>query len=78
MPKCWDITTSYMHAGQELKISCPSELAYGGTPKYGHFNHDMIPADSPLVFVLDVLECQPTVDKINEVNKKAKNNAPMV
>jgi FKBP-type peptidyl-prolyl cis-trans isomerase len=67
-----------MHAGQQLKVSCPSYLAYGGTPKYGHYNLDLIPADSPLVFELDVLECQQGIDKINEVNKKAKNNAPWV
>lgn len=78
VPKCWEITASYMHAGQELKVSCPSYLGYGGTPKYGHFDRDLIPADSPLVFELDVLECQDSIEKINAVNKKAKNNAPMV
>lgn len=78
VPKCWDIVTSYMHAGQQLKVSCPSTLAYGGTPKYGHFDLDLIPADMPVVFELEVLECQQGIDNINQVNKKAKNNAPWV
>lgn len=61
-----------------LKIKCPSYLAYGGTPHYGHFENDLIPANSELIFELDILECQPDVEKINKVNKKAKNNAPIV
>ena len=67
-----------MQAGQTIKVNCPSSLAYGGTPKYGHYNEDLIPADSPLDFELDVLECQNSIDKINEVNKNAENNAPVV
>lgn len=38
----------------------------------------MIPANTPLVFELEVLECQPSIEEINEVNEKANNNAPIV
>ena len=35
----------------------------------------MIPGDSELTFELDVLECQPTIDKINDKNEEAGNRA---
>lgn len=35
----------------------------------------MIPPNSQLTFELDVLECQPTVDKINDKNEEAGNRA---
>jgi len=67
-----------MKAGQMLKIECPGYLAYGGQAKYGHFGHDLIPANSALIFELDVLECEDSVEKINAANKKAGNKAPVV
>ena len=76
--KCWEIAASYMKAGQMLKLECPSYLAYGGNAKYGHFGHDLIPANSDLIFELEVLECESSVEKINAANRKAGNNAPVV
>lgn len=61
-----------------LKLECPGYLAYGGASKYGQFGHDLIPANSDLIFELDVLECEDSVEKINAVNKKKGNNAPVV
>lgn len=61
-----------------LKVECPGYLAYGGAAKYGQFGHDLIPANSDLIFELDVLECEDSVEKINAVNKKKGNNAPVV
>lgn len=78
VPKCWEITAANMQAGQRVKTYCPAYLSYGGTPKYGHFGNDLIPADSPLVFELDILECENTIDKINAANKKAGNKAPVI
>lgn len=75
--KCFDITASQMHAGQTLKIRCPSYLAYGGSSRYGHFD-ELIPGNSELIFELEVLECQPSVAKINAANKRSGNNAPLV
>jgi len=30
MPKCWEMAIPLMHAGDSLKIYCPSFYAYGG------------------------------------------------
>ena len=78
VPKCWDIVAAMMHAGQQMKVFCPGYLAYGGAARYGHYDLDVIPADMPVVFELEVLECQQGIDNINRVNKKKKNNAPWV
>jgi len=75
--KCWDVSVCYMHAGQGLKIKCPSYYAYGGERRYGHFDN-VIPEDSTLTFELDVLECAGSVKEINAKNRKAKNNAAKV
>ena len=56
-------------------MKCPATYAYGGTPRYGHFEHETIPSNSELTFELEVLECQPTVDKINDKNEAAGNRA---
>ena len=61
-----------------MKVACPSYLGYGGAAKYGQYGYDVIPGNSRLVFELDVLECQPSIEEINEANIKANNNAPMV
>jgi len=75
--KCWDVSVCYMHAGQGLKIKCPSYYAYGGERRYGHFDN-IIPEDSTLTFKLDVLECASSVKEINAKNKKAGNHAAKV
>lgn len=75
--KCWDVAVCYMHAGQSLKIKCPSYYAYGGERRYGHFDN-IIPPDSTLTFELDVLECGGSIDEINAMNKKAGNRANKV
>lgn len=74
--KCWDIALVNMHAQESIKLKCPAFYAYGGTSRYGQFDHEIIPSNSELTFVLDVLECQPTIDKINDKNEAANNHAP--
>ena len=75
--KCWDVSICYMHAGQSLRIKCPSYYAYGGERRYGHFDN-IIPEDSTLTFELDVLECDASVKGINAKNRKAGNKAAKV
>lgn len=75
MAKCWDIALVNLHAHESITVKCPSFYAYGGAERYGHFGHVTIHGNSELTFVLDVLECQPTVDKINDKNEAARNRA---
>lgn len=64
-----------LHASESITLKCPATYAYGGAARYGHFGHEMIPGNSELTFELEVLECQPTVDKINDKNEAAGNRA---
>jgi len=75
--KCWDVSVCYMHAGQGMRMKCPSYYAYGGERRYGHFDN-IIPEDSTLTFELEVLECASSVKEINAKNKKAGNKAAKV
>lgn len=76
--KCWDIALVNMHAHEAITVKCPGFYAYGGTSRYGHFGNDVIPGNAELTFVLNVLECQPTIDKINDRNEATHNKAPRI
>lgn len=73
--KCWDIALVNLHASESITIKCPAFYGYGGAARYGHFGHETIPSNSELTFEIDVLECQPTIDKINDKNEAAGNRA---
>jgi FKBP-type peptidyl-prolyl cis-trans isomerase len=75
MPKCWEMAIPLMHAGDSLKIYCPSFYAYGGEKKYSQFDSDIIEPNSDLLFSLKVIECEETHKHLNYMNKKNKNNA---
>lgn len=76
--RCWDIALVNLHAHESITVKCPAFYGYGGTSRYGQFGHEVIPSNAELTFVLEVLECQPTVDKINDKNEAARNKAPRV
>ena len=78
MARCWDIALVNLHAHESIKVKCPAFYGYGGISRYGHFGNDVIPSNAELTFVLEVLECQPTVDKINDKNEASHNKAPRV
>jgi hypothetical protein len=67
-----------MQAGEVVDMDCPHYYAYGGTEKWSHFGAKKIPANTDLEFKLEVLECEPSIDAINEKNQMSGNKAPLV
>lgn len=59
-----------MHAGEKIKMFCPSQLANGGAEVYGHFDSFRIPANTDLTYEFEIMECEASVDKINKLVKK--------
>jgi len=68
--KCWDMAVVNMHAGEKIKMFCPAHWANGGAEVYSHFDSYRIPPDTDLTYEFDVLECEASIDKINELVKK--------
>ena len=62
-----------MKAGQTLKVECPSRLAYGGQEVYGQFDSYRIREDTDLNYELTVLNCEHSIDDLNNKNKKNKS-----
>jgi len=59
-----------MHAGEKIKMFCPSHWANGGAEVYGHFDSFRIPPNTDLTYEFEILECEASIDKINELVKK--------
>ena len=68
--KCWDLALTNMHAGEKLKMFCPATYANGGAEIYSDFDSFRIPENTDLTYVIEVLECEPTINKINAHMKK--------
>lgn len=75
VPKCWEIALISMHAGESLSMKCPAFYAYGGHERYSHFGSAKIPANSDLVFELDVLNCEETAADLDKANEEDENDA---
>lgn len=67
-----------MQAGESIEMQCPSYFANGGNEIYSHFGSRTIPPNSDLYYELEVLECESSINSLNERNKEAGNNAPLV
>ena len=52
MVKCWEQALPQMAVGQKADLGCPASTAYGGSSKPG------IPANSDLIFNVEVKSCQ--------------------
>ena len=52
--KCWDQAFFGMQPGEKATITCPSDMAYGDEAQ------EKIPANSTLVFDVEVLNCETT------------------
>ena len=50
--KCWEDAILNLSVGEKADIGCPAATAYGGTAKPG------IPANSDLIFNVEVVDCQ--------------------
>ena len=59
-----------LNAGEKIKLACPAYLSNGGTEYYSHLSSKKIPEQTPLTYELEILECEPTVAKINKAGKK--------
>ena len=59
-------------------MQCPSYYANGGNELYTHFGSGTIPADSDLYYELEVMQCEQTINALNDKNQAAGNNAPMI
>lgn len=59
-----------MHAGEKIKMFCPSYYANGGAEVYGHFDSFLIPKNTDLTYEFEILECESSTDKINALVKK--------
>jgi FKBP-type peptidyl-prolyl cis-trans isomerase len=57
--KCWDLSVILLHAGERIKIACPAYLANGGAEMYSHIGSKKIPANTPLTYEIEILECAP-------------------
>ena len=52
MIKCWESAALSLSPGEKADIGCPATTAYGATSKPG------IPANSDLIFNVEVVACQ--------------------
>ena len=50
--KCWEDAIINLTVGEKADIGCPAATAYGGSSKPG------IPANSDLIFNVEVVDCQ--------------------
>jgi FK506-binding protein 1 len=48
--KCWDYTIAKLSVGQKVKVTCPSEWAYGARGAGG-----LIPPNADLIFEIELL-----------------------
>jgi len=76
--KCWELAIVSMQAGEEVDMVCPHYYAYGGVEKWSHFGAKKIPANTDLEFKLEVLECEESIDALNEKNQLSNNKAPLI
>lgn len=68
--KCWDLVAPVMRQGEKISIACPAYLSNGGREQYSHMGSKKIPSDTPLTYELEVLECESTINQINDKSKK--------
>lgn len=68
--KCWDLAAPLLNQGEKISISCPAYLSNGGREEYSHMGSKKIPSNTPLTYELEVLECEDSIDKINDKSKK--------
>ena len=74
--RCWEFTIPSMHAGERVELECPAFYAHGGAETYSDFGSMKIPANSDLVYDLEVLNCEATPEALNRANLADRNGAP--
>lgn len=59
-----------MNVGEKLKISCPAYLSNGGAEFYSHMGSKKVPANTPITYEIEVLECQMDLENISRPTDK--------
>ena len=72
--KCFDMTVFNLFAGQSVGLKCPAHYANGGAEVYGDYDSYRIPANTPLDYELEVLECEGDRATFDEKMKKYKKH----
>jgi hypothetical protein len=67
-----------MQAGEVIDMTCPTYFANGGNELYTHFGSGTIPANSDMYYELEVMECEGSINALNEKNTDSGNKAPLV
>lgn len=68
--KCWELSVILLHSNEKIKVSCPAYLSNGGAVQYSHFGSQKIPANTPLIYELEILECSHRFEDLLAVGKK--------
>jgi len=64
--RCWDLTLANSFGGQNVKVKCPAYYVNNNRDRYSHFGHEKIPADTDLIYEIEVLGCS---DKFETLKK---------
>ncbi|MBL7765674.1 MAG: FKBP-type peptidyl-prolyl cis-trans isomerase [Chitinophagaceae bacterium] len=74
----WEEGVALLSKGSKAKLFVPSGMAYGSTPRPANANTKAIPANSPLIFDLEVLDVKEPVNEDLELQKifKQRNINP--
>ena len=76
--KCWEYAIPAVSSGESITIDCPAFYAHGGSEFYSDFDHEKIRANTDLTFTLDILNCEETLEDLNEKNSADHNKAKKV
>lgn len=71
VPKCWDLSVFLLHQNEKLRIKCPAYLAHGGAEVYSGLSSFRIPANTPLIYEIEVLTCGP-IKEVKKFNAEIK------
>lgn len=65
--KCWELAIPSLKKGTKARLSCPSDLAWGGAHTPAPVGGEEIPIHSDIDFDIEILDCNRTPDhKIKE------------
>jgi len=68
--KCWDLSVFLMNVGEKMTLSCPAYLSNGGSEIFSHMGSKKVPANSPIVYEIEVLECNPKLEDVTHPTNK--------
>ena len=60
--KCWELAIPSLKKGTKARLSCPSDLAWGGAHTPAPVGGEEIPIHSDIDFDIEILDCNRTPD----------------